>query len=80
VARHGRNTQLSAQRGFFTIHGYDPRPLDVISPGLIAAIDLKPKAVEDCGRALEQAGFNEFSLFPDLEGLSRHLKKKYGIE
>jgi hypothetical protein len=29
---------------------------------------------------LEYGGFNEFSLFPDLEGLSRHLKEKYRIE
>ncbi len=75
-----RDARLSAQRGFFTIHGYDPRPLDAISPGLIAAIDLKPGAVSDLNDALEHGGFNEFSLFPDLEGLSRHLKKKYRIE
>jgi hypothetical protein len=75
-----RDARLSAQRGFFTIHGTDPRPLDAISPGLIAAIDLMPGAVSDVKEALEYGGFNEFSLFPDLEGLSRHLKKRYKIE
>jgi hypothetical protein len=75
-----RDARLSSQRGFFTIHGYDHRPLDVISPGLIAAIDLESGAVQEVKEALEHSGFNEFSLFPDLEGLSRHLKKKYKIE
>jgi hypothetical protein len=74
-----RDARLSSQRGFFTIHGYDSRPLDAISPRLIAAIDLKPRAVSEVKKALEYSGFNEFSLFPDLEGLSRHLKNKYRI-
>jgi hypothetical protein len=75
-----RDARLSSQRGFFTIHGFDPRPLDVVSPSLIVAIDLNPGAVSEIEEVLEYAGFNEFSLFPDLEGLSRHLKKKYHIE
>ena len=74
-----RDARLSSQRGFFTIHGYDSRPLDAISPGHIAAIDLGPNAVSEAREALEYAGFNEFSLFPDLEGLSRYLKKKYQL-
>jgi hypothetical protein len=75
-----RDARLSAQRGFFTIHGYDPRPLDAISPALIAAIDLAPLAVKEAEKDLEHSGINEFALFPDLEGLSRYLKKKYQIE
>jgi hypothetical protein len=75
-----RDVRLSTQRGFFTIHGYDPRPLDLISPDSIIAIDLMPKAVSQVRKEVEDAGFNEFALFPDLEGLSRHLKKRYHIE
>jgi hypothetical protein len=74
-----RDARLSAQRGFFTIHGSDPRPLDAITPELIAAIDLGPNAVSEVKEALELAGYNEFSLFPDLEGLSRYLKNKYRL-
>jgi len=32
-----RDARLSAQRGYFTIHGFDPRPLDEISPRLVVA-------------------------------------------
>jgi hypothetical protein len=41
------------------------------------AVDLKPRAVEAATEDLKSSGINEYSLFPDLEGLSRHLKKKY---
>jgi hypothetical protein len=75
-----KNARLSAQRGFFTIHGYDARPLDQISPGLIVAIDLEPRAVQETKEALEYSGVNEYALFPDFEGLARQLKKKFGIE
>jgi hypothetical protein len=75
-----RDARFSAQRGYFTIHGFDHRPLDLISPELIAAIDLGPNAVREIREELRCSGINEYSLFPDLEGLSRYLKKKYGID
>jgi hypothetical protein len=74
-----RDARLSAQRGVFTIHGYDPRPLDEITPELIVAVDLKPSAVKEIKQMLEFGGIDEYLLFPDLEGLARKLKKKYGI-
>ncbi|HET9280974.1 MAG TPA: FRG domain-containing protein [Candidatus Angelobacter sp.] len=75
-----RDARLSAQRGYFTIHGFDHRPLDKISPELIVAIDLQPKAVKEIRQELQYSGIDEYSLFPDLEGLSRYLKWKYRIE
>ena len=74
-----REARLSAQRGFFSIHGFDPRPLDEIAPPLIVAIDLKEAAVQEVKEVLNYGGVTEYSLFPDLEGLSRTLRKKYGI-
>jgi hypothetical protein len=74
-----RDARLSAQRGFFTIHGYDSRPLDHIAPQLIVAIDLGKNAVEEAKEALHYSGTDEFSMFPDLEGLARHLKTKFEI-
>jgi len=75
-----RNERLSAQHGFFTIHGFDHRSLDEISPDQIVAIDLKPRAVKEAKEALKYSGVDEYSLFPDLEGLARSLKNKYGIQ
>jgi hypothetical protein len=57
-----RDARLSSQHGFFTIHGYDLRPMDAMFPSLIAAIDLKPNAVSEVTEALEYSGFNEFNV------------------
>jgi hypothetical protein len=75
-----RDARLSAQRGFFTIHGDDMRPLDAISPRLIGAIDLSSNAATEIEAELQYSGVNEYSLFPDLEGLARYLKIKNSIE
>lgn len=75
-----RDVRLSAQRGYFTLHGYNLKPLEEISPKLIAAVDLGKNAVEEIKEELERSGTNEFTLFPDLEGLSRYLKKKYKLD
>jgi hypothetical protein len=74
-----RDARLSAQHGYFTIHGNDSRPLETISPQLLIAIDLSPDAVSSASNALKHSGMNEYSLFPDLEGLARHLRAKYGL-
>ena len=74
-----RDARLSAQRGYFTIHGTDTRPLEEIAPSLLRAIDIDVSAVDEIQEQLELSGINEFSLFPDLEGLARHLKKRYHL-
>jgi hypothetical protein len=72
-----RDVRLSAQRGYFTIHGHDVRPLDKISPELLRAIDIDRDGIADCRQQLRHSGTDEFALFPDLEGLSRKLRRKY---
>jgi len=72
-----RDARLSAQKGYFTIHGSDMRALEKIAPELVVAVDLDKTAVNDCRQQLELSGVDDFSLFPDLEGLSRKLCKKY---
>jgi len=72
-----RDARLSAQKGYFTIHGNDLRALEEIAPGLLFAVDLDKAAMDDCRRQLAFSGIDEFSLFPDLEGLSRKLRIKY---
>lgn len=75
-----RDARLSAQRGYFTIHETDPRPLDEIAPERICAIDLRPDAMRETAEALAPSGIDEYSLFPDLEGLARQLKRKYNLQ
>lgn len=65
--------RLQQQRGFFTLHGELGTGLEEILPSALTKIVI-PRAL--CGEArtfLRLSGVNEFSLFPDLDGLARHL-------
>ena len=66
------------QRGFFTIHGTDERPLEEQDSSLVARIPI-PRDLQDPLRLLiEEAGIDHYSLFPDLDGLGRKLRGRYG--
>lgn len=72
--------RLATQNGYFTIHGNDSRPIEKIvaaNKKLLAKIPIPKSAIPAAKEFLEQAGINQFSLFPDLDGLSRYLKHKY---
>lgn len=76
--------RMHSQRGWFTIHGDDPRPLNQIltvkqKERMLRYLDLTPETVIDAREFLESAGINAYSLFPDLDGLSRELHSKYKI-
>jgi hypothetical protein len=76
-----RNARQHAQRGFFTIHGEDLRSLDELdSPSLIRRVLLPKPAWNDAFKFLEDAGIDEFLMFPDLDGLARHLHTTHGIK
>ena len=75
-----RVERLTVQGGYFTIQGRDIRPLDVIvseKQKIWAKIVIPEKAVENARMFLDLVGVNEFTLFPDLDGLARYLNKKY---
>lgn len=66
--------RLAAQRGCFTLHADLFSPLEGGNPSYLKQFVLPKEAVVDGVGFLKLAGMNEYSLFPDLEGLSRHLK------
>jgi hypothetical protein len=74
-----RDPRLSAQRGYFTLHGFNHGPLDEIDANLIAKIDLSPQCVNEVLAQIHHAGINEYTIFPDLDGLARSLRQKYGL-
>ncbi len=72
--------RLSTQNGYFTIHGNDSRPIEKIigrRKNILVRVPLPVNATASAFDFLEQAGINQFSLFPDLDGLSRYLNTKY---
>jgi len=66
------------QHGFFTIHGTDPKPLEEQAKDLVVKIEIEDEGLRGSLRTLlEEAGLDHYSVFPDLEGLARKLRRWY---
>jgi hypothetical protein len=74
-----RSARLHAQRGYFTIHGDRIDTLDKIAPKVVKKVDIPLAVIPDAKKFLEMAGINDYSMFPDLDGLARDLHRKYQI-
>jgi hypothetical protein len=73
------NARIHAQRGSFTIHGdvHEPLRSGTASPAFLQRVDIPESAFEDAERFMALAGVDDALLFPDLEGLSNALRRKY---
>jgi FRG domain len=76
LAPHGNN-RISAQRGMFTIHGNFKEPIEDLCPDAVRKINIPKDLAEVVKTHLETLGIDDFSLFPDHEGLKNYLNKKY---
>lgn len=75
-----KNVRIQAQRGMFTIHGDDTRPLEEICPECVRKIEISKATFPEMNDFFEFADLNEFKLFPDLHGIAPFLKKITGLE
>lgn len=62
--------RITAQRGLFTYH---PNPEEPYKPLGLKQWQIPSKRCVEIKTILSRAGFNEASLFPDIDGLSKHL-------
>jgi hypothetical protein len=67
--------RLAAQRGCFTLHSNLSMPLEHDSPYYLKKFDIPAEAISDGIGFLKLSGIHEHHLFPDLDGLARHLNK-----
>ncbi|WP_258832393.1 FRG domain-containing protein [Peribacillus frigoritolerans] len=73
------NQRIVAQHGVFTVQGNSLKPLEsefgdiLYKNGGLKKINLPMEIREDVYHFLRLNGINHFSLFPDLDGLSRHI-------
>jgi hypothetical protein len=70
--------RIRAQRGYFTAH-CDRNPLDVGFGKWSRKISIPDAAIQGARSFLQLAGVNDYSVYPDLQGLGAYLKKKYGF-
>lgn len=77
-----RNPRILAQHGTFTVFGADKTPLDRRFPAgtsCLARIDVRPKSRDRLLGQLELCGVTELRLFPQLDKLAPHIKRRLGI-
>jgi len=74
-----RNSRLTSQSGYFTIHGNNIVPLEDIenSKRYLVRVDIPINVIDDAKEFLKLAGVNDFTMFPDLDGLAKFLNNKY---
>lgn len=73
------NQRVLAQKAVFTLHWNLKEPLEALCPKHIHKFELSAKAVDEAREFLELAGVNEYSLFPDLDGLARWMRTTHSI-
>jgi hypothetical protein len=69
--------RITAQASVFTLHRDLKKGLERISPGCLTKVVVPRCAFEEATSFLKLAGVTEFSLFPDLDGLARHLRRTH---
>jgi hypothetical protein len=73
--------RIVAQNSFFTLHGTILKPMDEIySTDVVKRFDIPSDIIPDAKKLFKMINMNEFSLYPDLDGLGRHIKDKYFSE
>lgn len=76
VAAPNRNhPRAHSQKSLFTIHSDASTSLDVIAPKAVRKIEIPSDAIPGAKKFLLLAGISEASLFPDLDGLAREIRR-----
>ena len=68
------NERMRAQRGVFTVHDDDTRPLEDKFADSIKKVILPNEAISAAKEFLELSSINIFTVFPDLAGIGEFLK------
>lgn len=77
VAPNRHHPRAFSQRSFFTVHNDIATPMDKLAPKALEKIEIPESAIPGAKQFLALAGVNEYSLFPDLDGLARELRKMH---
>lgn len=69
--------RMRAQRGFFTIHGNDHKPLDDLTTDVSRQVRIPKDVIASVFEYLEHAGIDEIAMFPDSQGFAKYVARKY---
>lgn len=71
------NDRIMAQRGMFTIHGDNLEDIENLCPKAVKKIVISNKIIPEIKEFLEFANINEFTVFPDLHGISNYIRSLF---
>lgn len=77
------SNRMVAQQGVFTLQGNSLLPLErehngkLVDDGELKKIILTPNLRYDVEKYLQISGVNDYTLFPDFEGLAKHINSTY---
>lgn len=77
------NPRLINQQGVFTLQGNSLEPLEeegnkfLIEKGFLKKITITRDMKKDIKFFLKLSGVNEYTMFPDLDGLAKHIHSKF---
>ncbi|MCP3957377.1 MAG: FRG domain-containing protein [bacterium] len=71
-----QTARMFAQQASFTVHGLDERSLEEQCANEIVKVDLSSAALPGARQFLEYANLNAYSIYPDIVGMARHLRKR----
>ena len=74
-----KNDRIMAQRGTFTVHHNDIKPIEDLFPDSIKKIILPNDAIPAAIEFLDLANLNEYTVFPDLAGIALYLNNTSGL-
>lgn len=74
-----RSSRIAAQSGGFTCHGQVLDPVDVLGGSALKRIVIPPSLVSALRADLKRSGIDDFKMFPDLDGLSKALRRQFGF-
>lgn len=75
------NNRIVAQQGMFTVQGLESKSLDgehngnLFKENILKKIEIPPSLKDDVKKYLKLVGVSSFSLFPDLDGLAKHINE-----
>jgi len=72
-----QNKRQFAQKGVFTLHGRISDPLEKQFPDCVRMLYIPKPLIPRIKKFLKFSGVNEYSMFPDFDGLGRHIVELY---
>ena len=68
--------RLRAQKGTFTVYGTSAAAFEIAATACFRKVILPATAKAEAREFLKWANLDEYTIYPDIVGMARHIKRK----